>query len=69
MEGNFPVDMSETLPKGVGDYDYLSKGVRTSFPEGSFQLVQGILTSWRVIPKKLVSYGGLLSLPTGIPNP
>ena len=38
MEGKFQGGVWETFSKGVRDLNYLSKGVRASFPEGSYKL-------------------------------
>ena len=38
MEGKFQGGVRETFSKGVRDWNYLSKGVKASFPEGSYKL-------------------------------
>ena len=43
MKGEFPRGVPETFSKGVKDHNYISKGVRASFPKGSYQSGQAFL--------------------------
>ena len=51
MEGKFPGSVSETFSKGVRDWNYLFKGARKSFPEGSYQLAQAFQWdhTWKIV--------------------
>ena len=61
MERKFPGGVTGTFSKGFKDQNYLSKGVRANFPEGSHQVFQRDHTSqekpsnWAT-PGKLFSY-------------